>query len=199
VNVLYGLSAVGGFAQLLRFEASKASRAVVGMSELIESALTLSQSEAAGFVILAESAGVVGATLQKSPAFAAGASPWKFPDIRQWLSFTTERSDERNMVLIVGFAERKPAPDKAGFLRSMGPGSTIQGHFHAAVFPYRPLPKGTLELKDAVANLLATESAQTVTHLLADEREFEGVGQTDLMRGACWVGPLKSSPPNPKV
>jgi hypothetical protein len=39
--------------------------------------------------------------------------------------------------------------------------------------------------------LLATESAQTVMHLLADEREFDGVGQTDLMRGACWVGPLK--------
>ena len=30
-------------------------------------------------------------------------------------------------------------------------------------------------------------------HLLADEREFEGVGQTDLMRGACWVGPLRES------
>jgi hypothetical protein len=28
-------------------------------------------------------------------------------------------------------------------------------------------------------------------HLLADEREFEGVGQTDLMRGACWAGPLR--------
>jgi hypothetical protein len=27
-------------------------------------------------------------------------------------------------------------------------------------------------------------------HLMADERRFEGVGETDLMRGACWVGPL---------
>ena len=59
------------------------------------------------------------------------------------------------------------------------------------MFPYRPLPKGNLNLKESVAGLLATESAQTVLHLLADEREFEGVGQTDLMRGACWAGPLR--------
>jgi hypothetical protein len=30
-------------------------------------------------------------------------------------------------------------------------------------------------------------------HLLADEREFEGLGQTDLMRGACWVATLRLS------
>jgi hypothetical protein len=38
--------------------------------------------------------------------------------------------------------------------------------------------------------VLGTESAQAVMHLLADERQFEGLGQTDLMRGACWAGPL---------
>jgi hypothetical protein len=53
------------------------------------------------------------------------------------------------------------------------------------------LPKGDISLKESVTNLLGTESAQTVMHLLADERQFEGVGQTDLMRGACWVGRLK--------
>jgi hypothetical protein len=53
------------------------------------------------------------------------------------------------------------------------------------------LPKGNLKLQETIAILLGTESAQTVLHLLADERQFEGVGQTDLMRGACWVGPLQ--------
>jgi hypothetical protein len=77
-------------------------------------------------------------------------------------------------------------------MRRIGPGTSAQGHFHAAIFPYRPLPRGNLPLTESVANLLATESAQAVVHLLADEREFEGVGQTDLMRGACWVGPLKT-------
>lgn len=191
VSLLYGLTASGGFARLLRFEAARCERGVIALAELVEAALENLQTPAAGFAILAESACVVGATLRQSPALAAGQSPWTFPGVRDWLSFTTERTDERDVALILGFAVREPAGEAAQFFRRIGPGTTAQGHFHAAVFPYRPLPKGNLNLKESVAGLLATESAQTVLHLLADEREFEGVGQTDLMRGACWVGPLR--------
>jgi hypothetical protein len=191
VNLLYGLTASGGFARLLRFEAGQSERRVIAFSDLVEAALENLQTATAGFVILAESAGIVGATLRQSPIGQANQSPWSFPGVRDWLSFTSERTDERNVVLIVGFTERNPASDSAAFLRRFGPGTSAQGHFHAAVFPYRPLPKGNLSLKESVANLLATESAETVLHLLADEREYEGVGQTDLMRGAIWVGPLK--------
>jgi hypothetical protein len=184
VNLLYGLTASGSFARLLRFEAGQSQRRVIALSELVEAALENLQTAAAGFVILAESAGVVGATLRQSPLLASSQSPWTFPGVRDWLSFTT------NVVCIVGFAAREPGPDSAAFLRRIGPGTSALGHFHAAVFPYRPLPKGNLSLTEWVANLLGTESAQTVMHLLADEREFEGVGQTDLMRGACWISPL---------
>jgi anti-anti-sigma factor len=197
VNLLYGLTARGRFARLLRFEAGQSERRVIALSDLIEAALKNLETISAGFVILAESACVVGASLRQSPALAAGKSPWNFPGVRDWLSFTTERADERNVILVVGFAEREPAADRAPFLRRIGPGTLAQGHFHAAVFPYRPLPKGNVNLQESVFNLLSTESAQTVLHLLADEREFEGVGQTDLMRGACWIAPLKSSEPAP--
>jgi hypothetical protein len=27
-------------------------------------------------------------------------------------------------------------------------------------------------------------------HLIDDHRQFEGMGETQLMRGACWCGPL---------
>jgi hypothetical protein len=199
VNLLYGLTATGGFARLLRFEAGQSERRVIALSELVEAALENLQVPAGGFAILAESACVVGATLQQSPAIAAGRSPWNFPGVRDWLSFTTERTDERNVVIIVGFAEREPRSDSAAFLRRIGPGTKAQGHFHAAIFPYRPLPKGNLDLKESVAGLLGTESARTVMHLLADEREFEGVGQTDLMRGACWIAPLKISGRTPQT
>jgi hypothetical protein len=198
VNLLYGLTATGGFARLVRFEAGNSARRVIAFSDLVEVALNNLKNASAGFVILAESASVVGATLRQSPVLAASQSPWSFPGVRDWLSFTTERSDERNVVFIVGFAVREPTSDSAPFLRSLGPGTSAQGHFHAAVFPYRPLPKGDISLKESVANLIGTESAQTVMHLLADERQFEGVGQTDLMRGACWVGPLKIPGPAAK-
>jgi hypothetical protein len=109
VNLLYGLTASGGFARLLRFEAASSERGVISLAELVEAVLENLQSPSAGFVILAESASVVGATLRHSPALAAGQSPWDFPGVRDWLSFTTERSDERNTALIAGFAVREPA------------------------------------------------------------------------------------------
>ena len=191
VNVLYGLTGSGGFSHLLRFEAASGERGVIPLAELVEAALGELRTAAAGFVIVAESACLVGATLRQSPVRANGQSPWDFPGVRDWLSFTTERNDERNLALIVGFADREPLPDSAAFLRPIGPGTQAQGHFHAAAFPYRPLPKGNINLQETVASLLGTESARTVMHLLADERQFEGVGQTDLMRGACWVGPQR--------
>ncbi len=190
-NLLYGLTGKGSFARLFRFESSGSQRGSLGLAELVEGVLENLQTNAAGFAILAESSGVVGAHLRQSPDLAAGQSPWTFPGVRDWISFTTERSDERNLVLIVGFAERLPPAESSLFLRPLGKGTTAQGHFHAVVFPYRPLPKGNLDLKEAVAGLMSTESARSVLHLLPDEREFEGVGQTDLMRGACWAGPLR--------
>ena len=191
LHLLYGLTARGNFSRLLRFEAGRSQRGVVSLADLVESVLENLQTGAAGFAILAESAGVVGATLHRSPALAAGQSPLAFPGVRDWLTFTTERTDERNVILIVGVADRSPGPDTVAYLRPVGSGTSAVGHFHAAVFPYRPLPKGRLELAEVVAQQLGTESAQTVLHLLADEREFEGLGQTDLMRGACWAGPLR--------
>ena len=139
----------------------------------------------------ARSASVVGAMLKQSPTLAEGRSVMSFPAVREWLTFTTERTDERNLVLIVGMAERAPQPQTAVCLRPIGPGTRASGHFHAAVFPYRPLPKGKIELQEMVSSILGSDSAQMVMHLLADEREFEGLGQTDLMRGACWAAPLR--------
>lgn len=192
LHLLYGLTARGGFSQLLRFEAGRSPRGIIGLGELVESALQDLAWSAAGFAILAESGSVVGANLQRSPALAAGQAALGFPTVRDWLSFTTERTDERNLLLIVGMAQSPPQPAFAACLRPIGPGTAAHGHFHAAVFPYRPLAKGRLELAEAVAQVVSTQTAQTVMHLLADERKFEGVGQTDLMRGACWLGPLRA-------
>jgi anti-anti-sigma factor len=199
VTVLHGITAGCNFRRLIRFEAGSSERGVIALAELVESALEGLGASAATFIILAESANLVGATLRQSPTLANGQSPLAFPEIRNWLSFTTERNDERSLALIVGFVEREPSNVSSPFLRHIGPGTKASGHFHAAVFPYRPLPKGNIDMRQTINSLLATESARTVMHLLADEREFEGVGQTDLMRGACWINPLRSLSPAPKT
>ena len=199
LSLLYGLVARGAFRHLLRFEAAASPRGTLGLSSLLNAALETTATGAAGFVILAESAGLVGATLRQSPALAGGRSPWEFPAIRDWLSFTTERTDERSVILITGFAVRTPSPNTAPFLRPLGStASPLPAHCHAAVFPYRPLPKGRLDLMESVTSLLGTDSAQTVLHLMSDDRPFEGLGETDLMRGACWVGPL-DDPSTPRA
>ena len=199
LSLLYGLVARGAFRHLLRFEAAASPRGTLGLSSLLNAALETTATGAAGFVILAESAGLVGATLRQSPALAGGRSPWEFPAIRDWLSFTTERTDERSVILITGFAVRTPSPAAAPFLRPLGStAAPLPAHCHAAVFPYRPLPKGRLDLMESVTSLLGTDSAQTVLHLMSDDRPFEGLGETDLMRGACWVGPL-DDPSTPRA
>src|SRR5262245_24390781 len=190
MHVLYGMTATGQFSQLLRFEAADSERGLITLADLVEAVLKDLQTSAAGFVITAETARLVGATLRRSPVLADGQSPCEFPAVRDWLSFTAEPTNERNLAIIVGFAEQEPPHESAAFLHRIGAGTNAQGHFHAAVFPYRPLPKGNIDLQKTIASLLGSESAQTVMHLLADDREFEGVGQTELVRGACWVGPL---------
>jgi hypothetical protein len=191
-DLLYGITATGSLGQLLRFEASAHGDGVIGLSELVEASLEKAAVSSAAFVIIAESAGVVGASLRQSPASGKGASPFSFPEVRDWISFTTESDDERAVVVIVGFAERDPTGDLAPFLRPIGPGTSSTGHFHGMIFPYRPLAQGMIDLRETVDSLISSGSARSVMHLMADERKFEGVGETDLMRGACWIAPIST-------
>ena len=75
-------------------------------------------------------------------------------------------------------------------IRPLGKDSQIGGHFHAAAFSYRPLKRGETNLKATATSLFETEALQGVLHLLNDEREISGAGQSEFLRGACWIGPI---------
>ena len=190
LKVLYALAGKGRFAQMIRFDAKPEAPGVISLSRLVEAVLEISGAAAAGLAILAESAGVIGAALRRSPGRTDARSPLAFPGVRDWLSFTTERTNERNLTLIVGIAMREPSSQMSAFVRRMDRDAQVHGHFHAALFPYRPVQRGELDLEKTVPGLMTTDSPQTLLHLLADNREFEGVGQSELMRGACWIGPI---------
>ena len=191
LRFLYGLQGRGDYSRLIRFEAGESERGSLPLSELIAGVLGDLHAQAAAFALVAESASVIGASLVRSPAFSQGTSPWEFPEIRNWLTFTSEQNDDRNLVLIVGVACKSPDGAAQAFLRPFGASTDLAGHFHAAVMPYRPLPKGMLNLAATVNEMFTVDSARSVRHLLADDRPFEGVGETELMRGACWCGPLQ--------
>jgi hypothetical protein len=154
--------------------------------------LEVAGSPTIGLVIVAESAGLVGAALRRSPAAAAAPqdAPFKYPDVRSWLSFSTERLHLRSLALGFGIASTENAAGLAPMLRPIAAEGSPQGHFHAAAFSYRPLKKGHIDLRATVSALFETESLQGVLHLLSDDREVAGPHQSEFIRGACWIAPV---------
>jgi anti-anti-sigma factor len=192
VEALYALTWTGAFSHLIRFEAKPEPPGVTGLSEVVDAALKAVKSDAIGMVIVAESAGLVGATLTQSPTKSPpNGSTLSFPTVRDWVSFTSERAFDRALCVIVGVAAREAGGPFESMLRPLGKGTAAAGHFHAAVFPYRPLQRGRIDLYKTVNGLFGAETLQSLIHLLADDRELEGVGQSELLRGACWAGPLR--------
>jgi hypothetical protein len=138
--------------------------------------------------MVAESAGLMGAALRRSPATGDGNKPlFDHPRIREWLSFTPERAFPRGLVLTVGVAARVVPPALQPLLRPLGGERAEQGHFHAAAFSYSPLPKGRIDLAATVADLFRGERLQGVLHLVNDDRAIVGAGESEFVRGACWV------------
>lgn len=188
-HLLLGLCGEGSFASLVRFEATEEAR-TIGMTELAQAALDVAAAPAVVVVGLAETAGLVGATLRRSPATAPDGDPrFGFPQIRDWLSFTSERAHRDSTSLIVGVIA-KPGTALDPLLRPMGSSAALSGHVHAAVFPYRPLRKGRIELKPSVAELFDGHTLQAVLHLLSDPRGFNGAGESEFFRGALWIAPV---------
>ncbi len=188
LQVLYALICEGGFATLVRFETGAAGP--VGLRTLADTALELLAAEAAGIVLVAESAGLIGAALRRSPASgpAAGA-PFAYPEVREWLSFTPERAHTRSVALAVGIVARGVPGLLAPLLRPLGGPGSVAGHVHAAAFSYRPLQRGLIDLGPTVTTLFHDEALQGVLHLLPDDRR-DGGGESEFVRGACWIGPV---------
>jgi anti-anti-sigma factor len=190
LQVLYGAVCEGEFSKLARFEAKPESRAV-GLSEIVETALEIAGAEHAWIVCAAESAGLVGASLRRPPVNGTtSGAPFEHPEVRNWLSFTTERAYARALVLTVGVASRSSAGGLEKFLRPLRREAFPAGHFHAAAFSYRPLQRGLIGLTKTVQSLFQTEDLLGLLHLIGDDREAVGVSESEFVRGACWIAPI---------
>ncbi len=183
VWVTSGLVASGEFARLLRFEAGEASRTVT-LAEVAE--VCLGDASAVFFVMLAETAGLVGASLQQPPHQRI-EDPFAFPEIRNRLGFTSERSFRDGTSLVAGVV----GLEGYGLEERLRPiGGGLLGHIHAAAFPYRPIQKGRVELGETVGAFFESQNIQSVLHLINDSRVPGGAGDSEFYRGACWVSPL---------
>jgi anti-anti-sigma factor len=113
IEALYALAGQGDFSTMVRFDALADGPGKIGLSELVDSLLHISAAGAIAFVILAEAAGLVGATLRKSPAGLPLSH--RLPAVRDWLSFTTVRTTEKSLCLLVGVAGRNIPEEAAAF------------------------------------------------------------------------------------
>jgi len=188
VMTLYNLCCRGDFAKLIRFE-SNPNAGPVRFGRTVAACMAAAGSSAVGIIMAAESAGILGASLKRSPT--GSGSLFHYPEIRQWLSFSPVRSHSRSVAIIAGVAAQTPAPAVlAPLLRPINADPCLVGHFHAAAFGYHPLRKGYVELEALVKRLFETGGLQGVLHLLADDRPGMGAGESEFTRGACWIGPL---------
>jgi anti-anti-sigma factor len=194
VAMLYGICCEGGFSHHLRFSPGDQARDV-GLSEIVSTCLKTAEAETAGIVIVAESTGLVGAALRRSPATEPNNTAPRFdhPNIRKWVTFTAEPAHAGSLCLVVGVASDSAA---AGPLQPLlrpvsRAGTGISGHFHVAAFPYRAIQKGRLELDATVGVLFENQGPKGLLHLLWDAREATGAGESRFVRGACWVGSIR--------
>lgn len=192
LQVAYAILGVGSFRQLLRFDKGPQQNSLP-LSSVVNACLKTNAGQPLGFVMVAETASLIGAFLQRMPSARADMdspnSLFTFPAVRDWLSFTAEPAFLNTTSLVVGFAARRAQESGLRMLNAAEPSGELQGHFHAAAFPYQPLRKGKLALEQAVRPLFESGQILGLLHLLNDWREISGAGESRFLRGACWWAP----------
>lgn len=173
------------------FEPS-ADAPTVAVEDLAAAALEQASADTVALVVAGEIHGLVGAELIRPLAEATATDRPGLPDrdsAGRWLSFSREPVHARRTALVVGVATRGlPGGPLATFVRPLGQGG-LHGHFHAAVFPLRPLRRSAVDLAATVADLAGSEPL-AVMHLLSDPEPVLGSGRPELVRGAIWFAPL---------
>jgi hypothetical protein len=189
IQVLYSILCEGDFQIVAHFERKDTGNAPK-LSEIVEGCLEIAEAEALGIVMIAESAGLIGTALRRSPALRdSGNALFAFPQVRDWLSFAAEPVYTHALTLVVGVVARTAPQRLVPLLRPLGQ-SALAAHFHAAVFSYRPVKKRELDSQAATASLFEVEAPQALLHLLSDNREITGAGESQFVRGTCWMGPI---------
>lgn len=184
-----GLLCEGTFETLSRFTKRPGGQPVP-LSELARVCLDHSSSPTVGVVMLVEVAGLVGARLRRSPADPARPVRFTMPEARDGFSVTPERSHEGTVAVVTGVVSRQPDPRLAPLLRPVGVSNDLLGHFHAAVFEFRPVPLRTVALRPLMTKYFSQQPLRSVMHLLHDDRGAAGAGESAFQRGICWVSPI---------
>ncbi len=193
MQCLQALVCRGEMAALLRFVPSDQTP-FFPIAALLQMILKQSRKMMAGFVILGEIEGLVGASLIQSPGLLSADKSFSFPEVKEWLSFCGERVFAHQQVLLTGVVKDRDNHDDP-LLPPLPSHPELAAHIHAAVFPYQPLQNGNIDMAVSVQKFFNGPPPLAVMHLVDDNRPAVGLGQSALIRGACWCAPVQ----NPEV
>lgn len=185
INALYALQAEGEFSNRLIFEPLTSGQSI-SLGELAEGFGKASGLEKFVFLMIAESSGLVGVSLNVPPV---GGNPlFEFPGIRENINFTTEPAHYRMLTVSLGFYAINPDKSMKPFLRQLKPGSPAFIHTHTAVFPFQALSRNEASASELVMHLFENSIVQDVLHLINDSREIAGIGESSFKQGMAWIG-----------
>jgi hypothetical protein len=186
------LTAKGAFSHLVRFQPASGA-ASLPMTALMDTVLAAAGTTAAAYVALAEVEGLVGMSTLRSPALSTGPGTGSFPEVRDWVAFCGERVHAGALAMIVGFVDASGTGRAIHGLPVLPSRAPWRAHAHAVVFPFRPLPKGRIDMEQTVRQLFGAADPVALLHLVEDDRQAVGLGQSALVRGACWCSPAHFS------
>lgn len=186
IQSLYSMGVTGSFQNEIHFSPNK--DASISLSDLAESVVEIGKHRHFAMLFIAESNGLVGASIKSSPT--SGKSPFSFPGVKDSVKLTTEPSYIKEMAVSFGIFSFDPGERLKTFLRPLGNESKLLGHVHTVVFTYLPLRKEKPDYPDALAALLENAAMLDVLHLLNDNRDINGIGESSFKTGVCWSSEL---------
>lgn len=187
---LYGLHFKGNFSHLIRFE-PEVPKATIGLSELATTIHEFSGNKQFALVMIAESAGLIGTSLNTSPV--DGRKLFSYPEIKETVNFTTEPVYSKMLTLSVGYFSGEDQQTANPFLRPLQAEGKLSGHVHSAIFPYIPLKKTDIDLNETIDFLFNSSELTDILHLTNDTREITGLGESQFVQGFCWIVPIEST------
>ncbi len=192
IKALYAITCELSAPLLVSFEPLETG-GEIGLGALVEALREVSGREACATIIIGETTGLVGAALKRSPIGGGAGAPFEHPQVREWLSFTSEAAHCDALAVVVGFADARAPSPLRDIVRPMGTEGSLLGHFHAAALSYRALPRRLEHPREVLKDLFATQSLDGLLHLLPDVRGVSGAGESTLTRGVAWVAPMETT------
>ncbi|MFO7615697.1 MAG: STAS domain-containing protein [Bacteroidales bacterium] len=187
INALYALRAEGSFNCRVTFDPVSPGQTI----PIGELAAGLEQSSGLDqfiFLMIAESGGLVGVSLNSPPV--GGEPMFEFPAVRERVRFTTEPAYARMLAVTIGIYSKNPEGPLSAFLRPVAPGSGARIHAHAAIFPFQALPRQEALAGKLVLHLFETGIVDDLLHLITDSREINGIGSSAFKQGVAWIGKI---------